>query len=585
MANSVRDNLPLAPGAVLPEQPARTFSLRAVLPFALTLVALLFLILLFNIYQNAAADTPSLQESTLGQLGIWMAERSGEADPPSLLGQFARNQALAQGLDRLEPSAIVMAMRAGLVVFIGLLILANAVGLVGLLIQTSWARTPLVLALIGLDLLIFIVPPLENESTAALPILGALALSVALLAVRAQASKLVGFVVLVSSVILVWEGLKAFGTLTNHQIALPQPGWNAQVYPSLEDALTAVQDGSVPAAILDENEVEDSIATDPVGDLDPAALPYPDLRILTALETRTTIAGLPIAPGFPGRLVVVTRADSVDRWQSISELVGQPIATYEGAFSLDRFLALPRNLVLVDLKITNDLNMPHLQTIAESLLQPARRNGDLLLVRILADAGVFTWTEAALGFVSGALLGFLLGTLFAHSGLLERGLLPFVVASQTVPILAIAPMVVIWLGAGPASVAVISMYLTFFPVTINTLRGLTSPNPMAIELMQSYAASRWTTLWKLRFPAALPYIFTALKVSATASVVGAIIGELPSGIRGGLGGAILNFNQYYTSDPTKLWAAIFIAALVGIFFFLLVTAVERVVLGRRVQAL
>ncbi len=585
MANSARDNLPLAPEAVLPGQPARTFSLRAVLPLALTLVALLFFILLFNIYQNAAPDTPSLRESTLGQLGIWMAERSGEPNPPSLLGLFARSQALAQGLDRLEPDTVVMAMRAGLVVFIGLMILANGVGLVGLLTQAQWARTPLVLALVGLDLLILIVPPLESESTSALPAFGALALSAALLIVRAQASKLVGFVVLISSVMLVWEGLKAFGTITNYQITLPQPGWTYQVYPSLEDALKAVQDGSIPAAILDKNAVEDSIASYPVAELDPAVLPYPDLRILAALETRAAVAGLPIAPAFPGRLVVVAHADSVNRWQSVSELVGLPIATYEDAFSLERFLPLPRSLVLVDLKITNDLNMPHLQTIAESLLQPARRNGELLLVRILADAGLFTWTEAALGFVSGALLGFLLGTLFAHSHLLERGLLPFVVASQTVPILAIAPMVVIWLGAGPASVAVISMYLTFFPVTINTLRGLTSPNPMAVELMQSYAASRWTTLWKLRFPAALPYIFTALKVSATASVVGAIIGELPSGIRGGLGGAILNFNQYYTSDPTKLWAAIFIAALVGIMFFLLVTAVERIVLGRRVQEL
>jgi NitT/TauT family transport system permease protein len=139
-------------------------------------------------------------------------------------------------------------------------------------------------------------------------------------------------------------------------------------------------------------------------------------------------------------------------------------------------------------------------------------------------------------------------------------------------------MVVIWLGANSASVAVISAYLTFFPVTINTLRGLTSPHPNALELMRSYAASKWTVMWKLRFPAALPYIFTALKVSATASVVGAIIGELPSGIREGLGGAILNFNQYYTSDPAKLWAAILIAALVGIVFFVLVSVIERLTL-------
>jgi NitT/TauT family transport system permease protein len=97
--------------------------------------------------------------------------------------------------------------------------------------------------------------------------------------------------------------------------------------------------------------------------------------------------------------------------------------------------------------------------------------------------------------------------------------------------------------------------------------------------MRSYAASRWQTLWKLRFPAALPYIFTALKVSATASVVGAIIGELPSGIRDGLGGAILNFNQYYITGPEKLWASILITAVVGIAFYLIIIALERLTLA------
>ncbi|MFT5196961.1 MAG: NitT/TauT family transport system permease protein, partial [Candidatus Promineifilaceae bacterium] len=124
-------------------------------------------------------------------------------------------------------------------------------------------------------------------------------------------------------------------------------------------------------------------------------------------------------------------------------------------------------------------------------------------------------------------------------------------------------------------------YLTFFPVTINTLRGLKSPDPLAVDLMNSYAASKWKTLWKLRVPAALPYIFTALKISATASIVGAIIGELPSGIRDGLGGAILNFNQYYISGPGRLWATILISAIVGIVFFLLVSLAEWLVLRGR----
>lgn len=234
-------------------------------------------------------------------------------------------------------------------------------------------------------------------------------------------------------------------------------------------------------------------------------------------------------------------------------------------------------------KVASDLNLPHLWDIGQAFVEPARRNGPPL-ISLLFSAAVFTFREAFTGFLLGAFLGLMLGTVFAHSSLLERGLMPYVVASQTVPILAIAPMVIIWLKAGWLSVAIISAYLTFFPVTINTLRGLRSPDPVALDLMRSYAATNWQTLWKLRYPAALPYIFTALKVSATASVVGAIIGELPSGIRDGLGGAILNFNQYYISGPAKLWATIVITALVGIAFFLVINLAETLVLRGRYRS-
>lgn len=225
--------------------------------------------------------------------------------------------------------------------------------------------------------------------------------------------------------------------------------------------------------------------------------------------------------------------------------------------------------------------MPHWQEIVEQLLQPARRNGPVLLVQILAEAAFVTWREAFTGFVAGSMLGFALGTLFAHSRLLERALLPYAVASQTVPILALAPMIVTALGAGWVPVAVISAYLTFFPVAVNTLRGLLSPEPMALELMRSYAAPPAAVLWKLRLPAALPYIFTALKVSATGSVVGAIVGELPSSRSDGLAAAILRASGNYAAEPEKLWATIVMASLVGILFFTAVTLVEQWVMRRR----
>jgi NitT/TauT family transport system permease protein len=231
----------------------------------------------------------------------------------------------------------------------------------------------------------------------------------------------------------------------------------------------------------------------------------------------------------------------------------------------------------------SDLTLPHLHAIVTQLFEPSRVNGPSL-IHVLFDASLFTAKEAAVGFAIGASVGFLLAIVLVHSKLLQRGLLPYIVGSQTIPLLAIAPMVVVGLGSkgvtGWISVAVTAAYLTFFPVTINTLRGLQSADPRAVELMRSYAATRRAVLWKLRVPASLPYLFAALKVSATASVVGAIISELPSGIQQGLGGAILNFNQYYITEPKNLWATNLIAALVGILFFLAVVVAERLVVRR-----
>jgi NitT/TauT family transport system permease protein len=231
----------------------------------------------------------------------------------------------------------------------------------------------------------------------------------------------------------------------------------------------------------------------------------------------------------------------------------------------------------------NDRTLPHVHDIIGQLFEPSRRNGPLL-IEVLWDAMLFTAREAAVGFILGAVFGFAIGVVLAHSRLLQRGFLPYIVASQTIPILAVAPMVVIWLGGRGLpdwfSVSVIAAYLTFFPVTINTLRGLHAVDHRALELMRSYAASSWSILWKLRVPASLPYLFAALKISATAAIVGAIIGELPASIQQGLGGAILNFNQYYATSPASLWATNLMAALLGITFYLVVVGIERIVVHR-----
>jgi NitT/TauT family transport system permease protein len=234
----------------------------------------------------------------------------------------------------------------------------------------------------------------------------------------------------------------------------------------------------------------------------------------------------------------------------------------------------------------NERTMPHVYDMVGQLFEPSRRNGPLL-IDVLLDAAAFTAKEAAAGFVIGATVGFAIAVVLSESRLLQRGFIPYLVASQTIPILAIAPMVVIWVSpklpdslAGWGAVAVISAYLTFFPVTINTLRGLRSADPRAVELMRSYAADRWRILWKLRIPASFPFLFTALKIAAPAAVVGAIIGELPSSIQDGLAGAILNFNQYYVSSPPSLWATNIIAAALGILFFVAVAVAERLLVHR-----
>jgi NitT/TauT family transport system permease protein len=229
----------------------------------------------------------------------------------------------------------------------------------------------------------------------------------------------------------------------------------------------------------------------------------------------------------------------------------------------------------------SDLNLPHVWNIALAFGEPFQRGADESLAQYLLGAALYTWREAGIGFLLGTALGLLLATLFVHSRLLERALVPYVVASQTVPIIALAPIIVNFVEQGVLAVVLIATYLTFFPVTIAMIRGLRSFDPRALELMRSYAASRWSIYRKLRLPASLPYLFTALKIAATASIVGAIIGEDTGAIQQGLGRVITTFNQYYITGPEKLWAAIVAAAILGIVFFLVIRVVEIAVLRGR----
>lgn len=273
-----------------------------------------------------------------------------------------------------------------------------------------------------------------------------------------------------------------------------------------------------------------------------------------------------------GALVVIGVAWEVFKWLfgdpwRIDDVLGTGIAYYHRP--------------PFDLLQANDIQLPHVWSIVGALLEPVQRNQDQTLLGFLVSAAAYTWAEALIGFTIGALIGITLAAIFVHSLFAERAFMPYVIASQTIPIVALAPIIVVGFGRGLTSVVIIATYLTFFPVTISQMRGLRSPDPRALELMRSYAASRWHVLWKVRMPASLPYLFTALKVAAAAAIVGAIIGEGPGGVKDGLGRAIVNFNQQYITGPEKLWATILIASLTGILFFLCVRIAEAITLHRR----
>lgn len=195
---------------------------------------------------------------------------------------------------------------------------------------------------------------------------------------------------------------------------------------------------------------------------------------------------------------------------------------------------------------------------------------------LVHHAGV-TLSSAGLGFVLGAVLGIVLAIAIVHSRALDMSLMPWIVASQTIPILAIAPMIIVVLNAvgiqGLLPKAFISMYLSFFPVAVGMVKGLTSPEPMHLDLMRTYNASRLQVLWKLRLPASLPYLFTSMKIAVAIALVGAIVAELPTGAVAGLGARLLAGSYY--GQTIQIWSALVVASILAASLVLLIGALGR----------
>jgi len=194
-----------------------------------------------------------------------------------------------------------------------------------------------------------------------------------------------------------------------------------------------------------------------------------------------------------------------------------------------------------------------------------------------------TAQSTLVGFVLGTLLGVLLAAAIVHSRTLDRALLPWIVASQTVPVLAIAPIVLVILGSlgmsGVAPKAAIAMYLCFFPVTVAMVQGLRSPQRIDTELMYTYAATRLQAFWMLRMPAALPFLFPSLRVAIAAGLVGAMVAELPTGAQAGLGARLLTGSYY--GNTIGIWSALVLSALLGLLLTAAVAGVQKLVMRGR----
>jgi len=193
-----------------------------------------------------------------------------------------------------------------------------------------------------------------------------------------------------------------------------------------------------------------------------------------------------------------------------------------------------------------------------------------------------TLSSTLLGFVMGTVLGIVLAVGIVHVKTLDRSLLPWVIASQTIPILAIAPMIIVVLGnigfTGLVPKALISMYLCFFPVTIGMVKGLRSPDPLQQDLMRTYSASTNQVFWKLRWPSSVPFLFASLKVAIAISLVGAIVGELPTGAQAGIGARLL-VGSYY-GQTVQIWAALLTAAAMAGLLVAAMGGLEKLVLKR-----
>lgn len=223
---------------------------------------------------------------------------------------------------------------------------------------------------------------------------------------------------------------------------------------------------------------------------------------------------------------------------------------------------------------TTDLAMPHLIDMLTRAAEPVNSSAGSPLVWVsVLLAGLSSLGTAAIGLLLGSIIGVLLALLMQRFRLAESAMLPWLILSQTVPLIALAPLIVSWGGRVQIgdfewqrwmSVAVIAAYLAFFPVSVGALRGFQSPQAIQTELLHSYAAGWWKTLIHLRLPASVPYLLPALRLGAASAIIGTVVAEVSTGARGGIGRLIIEYAQSGSSDPAKAYAPIAGAIVMGL---------------------
>ncbi len=246
-------------------------------------------------------------------------------------------------------------------------------------------------------------------------------------------------------------------------------------------------------------------------------------------------------------------------------------------WELYKFIGPEKGFTLGDITIlprTNDMSMPHISTMFERLMEPLTgASNSVTMWHAVVDASAFSLYVAAVGWLIGVTVGLLLALIMQHFRTAQSAVLPWIILSQTVPLIAIAPLVRRW-GSGIEigsfvwenwmSVALIASYLAFFPVSIGALQGLNSPDTNHVELFRSFGVGWWKTLFRLRIPASVPYLIPALQLAAANAVIGTIVAEVSIGLKGGIGRMIIEFAGAAGGDPGKPWAPIFGAVAIGL---------------------